>query len=100
MIVQLLSSIIWIAVVRSDQWFESDIDVDEFFQNDGAWLLFRKLVSGVSNNFTVTYQLQNIGSSHANNLKIDDLWDWNSFQRFGEQVMKYMAISSFSRGCV
>ena len=67
---------------------------DEFFFDDfGAWILFRKIVDGVNGNFgvgynfTVKYELTNIGTQNAHNIKIKDIWDWKYVQRFGDQVI-------------
>eukprot|EP01083_Nonionella_stella_P011449 32536_1 len=63
---------------------------DFFFDDFGAWILCRKVVEGRGGNFglgysfTVKYELTNIGTQTAHNIKIEDTWDWSYVKRYDQ----------------
>ena len=75
-------------------------NLEEFFDFDsGAWILCRKLIDGVNGNFgvgyrfTVTYELINVGTQKAHNIKIEDSWDTQYFKPYYTQVMYNLLLS-------
>ena len=62
-------------------------NIEDLYDFDiGAWILCRKIIEGVNGNFgvgyrfTVKYQLTNVGTQIANNIKIQDSWDTQYFK--------------------
>ncbi|ETO19990.1 hypothetical protein RFI_17230, partial [Reticulomyxa filosa] len=61
-------------VLGGDTWSESNVDVNDYFLDDNPWVICRKIIEGtngyfgVGYNFTVMYELTNIGTSEAKNL--------------------------------
>eukprot|EP01084_Bolivina_argentea_P056615 103572_1 len=80
---------LWIVLIK---WCIGDNIIEEefFFDDFGAWILCRKIVDGVNGNFglgynfKVKYELTNIGTQAANNIKIEDTWDWKYVERYGD----------------
>lgn len=71
---------------------DTDYASELFLDDSGAWLMFRKIIIGyenkfgVSYDFNVHYEIENIGSLTALNITIEDIWDWNQFQPTSFQV--------------
>ena len=65
---------------------------DDLFLGAKPWLVFRKDVRGtrgqfgVGYNFTIAYEIENIGTAPATHVSIQDEWDMKVFQRFDGQV--------------
>ena len=87
-----MSSFLALLVFFVHGCISDEIEEDFFFDDLGAWILCRKIVDGVNGNFgvgydfTVTYELTNIGTQKAHNIKIEDNWDWEFVQRSRDSV--------------
>jgi len=62
-------------------------NIEDLYDFDiGAWVLCRKVINGVNGNFgvgykfSVTYELTNVGTQNANQIKIEDSWDPQYFK--------------------
>ena len=77
----------------------SDNIEDLYDFDNGAWVICRKMIEGVNGNFgvgytfTVTYELLNIGTQKASNIKIQDSWDTEFFKPYTKIVTLIQSMS-------